>query len=169
MIRGNPLKHFDYLSPMMKSYYARRIVVLGSESTGTTTLANALADHYNTKCVPEFGRTYTEWKYGKGNTSWKPEEFIHIANEQNKLEDMFARNANKLLICDTDAFATSVWYWRYITCNQFVDDITEKRIEKQLKDIVKAREQNQIYIVTNTDIPFVQDEKNPGKYLKVNI
>jgi len=147
IIRENPLKYFDYLSPTMRSYYAVRIVIVGAESTGTTTLAKALSKYYNTVCVPEYGRTYAEWKYSKPGRKWFIDEFKHIAEEQNKLEDLYARNANRVLICDTDSFATAVWCWRY--CNN---------IPESLLNI--GRNRNQFYILTMDDIPFVQDDEN---------
>ena len=38
----------------------KRVAIVGAESTGKTTLATALAEHYRTAWVPEFGRLYTE-------------------------------------------------------------------------------------------------------------
>jgi HTH-type transcriptional repressor of NAD biosynthesis genes len=146
-IRNNPYKYFDYLSPVMKAYYALRIVVVGAESTGTTTLAEALAKKYKTICVSEYGRTYTKWKYEKGNVGWYSGEFVHIAEEQNKLEDLYARNANKVLICDTDSFATMLWQKRY--CNVITEDIQKL-----------GKNRNTYYILTGDEIPFVQDKDN---------
>jgi HTH-type transcriptional repressor of NAD biosynthesis genes len=148
MIRENPLKYFKYLSPTMRSYYALRIVVVGAESTGTTTLAKALSEHYKTVCVPEYGRTYTEQKYARGKEGWHSGEFHHIAKTQNELEDMYAKNANRLLICDTDSFATMLWCKRYCF-----------KLPYTLVDFVKETNHNKYYIVTKDDIPFVQDEK----------
>ena len=50
-----------------------RIVVVGAESTGTTTVAALLAQHYaalggswaDTQCVPEYGREYTRIKWDR--------------------------------------------------------------------------------------------------------
>ena len=43
-----------------KAHFAKRVVVVGVESSGTTTLAEALAEHYHTVWVPEYGRFYWE-------------------------------------------------------------------------------------------------------------
>ena len=45
-VRQDPIAHWDFLGPPVRAALARRVVVLGAESTGTTTLARALADHY---------------------------------------------------------------------------------------------------------------------------
>ena len=65
-IRGNPLQYLDYLEPCVRAHFVKRVVVIGAESTGTTTLAMALAEHYQTAWVPEFGRLYTEARRHRG-------------------------------------------------------------------------------------------------------
>ena len=92
----------------MNATAVKRVVIIGSESNGTTTLARALAAHYRTVWVPEYGRTYSEGRQHVAQP-WRSDEFVHIATEQIRMEDAIARLANKVLICDTDAFATSIW------------------------------------------------------------
>jgi HTH-type transcriptional regulator, transcriptional repressor of NAD biosynthesis genes len=151
-IRKNPTKYFEFPSPTMKAYYAKRIVVVGAESTGTTTISEILSKYYKTWCVLEYGRTYASWMH-KLNDDWYPQEFVHIGNEQNKLEDLYARSANKLLICDTDSLATMVWSWRY-----------SGYIANELKNIAKNR--NKYYILTGDEIPFVQDGTRDGENIR---
>ena len=43
-----------------KKTNCKRIVIYGPESTGKTTLANDLANHYKTKCAPEYAREYLQ-------------------------------------------------------------------------------------------------------------
>ena len=155
MIRENPMKYFDYLaSPSMRAFYALRIVIVGAESTGTTTLAEALAKYFQTVCVPEYGRTYTKWKYGSGNKEWKKSDFQHIALEQNRLEDMYAGNANKVLICDTDSVATSLWAMRY---GVMIEDMS---FNSEFSITPSYERGHSIYILTGDEIPFVQDKDN---------
>jgi HTH-type transcriptional repressor of NAD biosynthesis genes len=52
-VRANPLDCWEYLEPPVRSWYARRICLIGAESTGKTTLAGMLAAHYQTVWVPE--------------------------------------------------------------------------------------------------------------------
>lgn len=58
-IRADLASGWPELGPAVRATLARRVVVLGAESTGTTTLANALAAHYGTVAVPEYGRSYS--------------------------------------------------------------------------------------------------------------
>ncbi len=154
-IRSDVNKYWDYLSDEAKGYYAKHIVVLGAESTGTTTLAKELAKHFQTPWVPEYGRTYCEGKMtGKNINHWQTSEFVHIASIQNKMENKLAKLANKVLICDTNSFATELWHERYM-------NFLSKKIKK-ISSKVKA----DLYILTNTDIPFVQDGTRDGEYIR---
>ena len=71
-----------------------RVAIVGAESTGKTTLAIALAEHYQTTWVPEFGRLYTEARRPRGEL-WSSDEFTFIAVEQARMEDALARIAAK--------------------------------------------------------------------------
>ena len=95
-----------------------RVVVVGAESTGTTTVAERLAAHYGTLCVPEFGREYTALKMSSGaavdELLWTAADFDVIGPEQTRREEAAARAGGPVLICDTDAVATAVWKRRYL-------------------------------------------------------
>jgi NadR type nicotinamide-nucleotide adenylyltransferase len=134
----------------MNAAPVKRIVIIGSESSGTTTLARALAEHYRTVWVPEYGRTYSEGRQYVGQP-WRTDEFIHIATEQVRMEDALALLANRVLICDTDAFATSIWHERYMGAPS--DDV---------KAITASRKYD-LYVVTDVNIPFEQDDIRDGE------
>lgn len=97
------------LAPAIKAGLTRRIVVLGAESSGTTTLAKALAEHYKTAWVPEYGRIITESLERSEYFDWDWETFQNIAREQVRMEDLYARSAGPALICDTDLYATTMF------------------------------------------------------------
>ena len=155
-IRSNPNKYWEYLSEPVRSFYTQRIVVLGAESTGTTTLAKSLAKHYQAPWVPEYGRTYSEGRFTirQSLSDWKTTEFLHIAAAQNSLEDALARKSNGVLICDTDAFATRLWHERYMG---FLSDDLDNIVNTQNKCL---------YILTGDEIPFVQDGVRDGEHIR---
>ena len=64
-IRADPLKYLDYLEPCVRAHFVKRVVIIGSESSGTTTLARALAEHYQTTWAPEFGRRWVGVTIGR--------------------------------------------------------------------------------------------------------
>jgi HTH-type transcriptional repressor of NAD biosynthesis genes len=70
IVRKNPLVSWNYLPAPVKGYYAIRIVVVGSESTGKTTLCQQLAEAYNTIWVPEYARSFCEEMLAKKGVSY---------------------------------------------------------------------------------------------------
>jgi HTH-type transcriptional repressor of NAD biosynthesis genes len=154
-VRGNPMEYGKFLDPLVRAYFAWRVCIIGAESTGTTTLAQDLAAHYQTVWVPEYGRIYAEGKLKSSSSQrWREEEFVKIATAQNFLEDSLAECSNGLVICDTDAFATSIWHERYMgTRSQNVEDIARQR-------------GHELYIVTGDEIPFVQDGTRDGEPIR---
>lgn len=154
-IRADPLGNLEYLSPFMRAVYVRRVCVLGAESTGTTTLAQALAAHYRTAWVPEFGREYSEQKWRSGYVAaWETSEFTAIAREQARREDEAARSANRVLVCDTDVFATTLWHERYIGARS------------PEVDAMAAGRCADLYLLTGDEIPFVQDGLRDGEHVR---
>ena len=156
IIRNDPLNCLEWLSPCMRQFYVKRICIVGAESTGKTTLAQKLAEHYRTNWVPEYGREYCveKWKDGNITDDWLSEEFVTIAAEQARREDRAARSANKVLICDTDPFATSIWHERYL-----------RRQSAEVETIANNRRYD-LYLLTGTEIPFVQDGLRDGEHIR---
>lgn len=132
-----------------------KICIVGAESTGTTTMAKALAQHYETVWVPEYGRIYSESKlYSKNADQWTTKEFIHIARKQSEMEDDLGQLANRMIICDTNAFATAIWHERYMG-----------RESQEVKKIA-AKRKYAFYFLTDVNIPFVQDGTRDGEHLR---
>ena len=155
-IRPDVIAKWDYLTPVVRQKYCLRVCVLGAESTGTTTLAQDLAKKYQAPWVPEFGRTYSEAKLTMGNNAvWNSQEFDFIAQTQQTMEDYLAGMSNGLLICDTDAFATRLWHERYM-------NFLSPSLDKYLED-----SQIDLYILTEPDIPFVQDGTRDGEHIRL--
>ena len=131
----------------------KRIVIIGAESTGKTTLATALAEHYRTAWVPEFGRLYTEARRYRGEL-WRSDEFTYIATEQAQMEDALAAIANRVLICDTDPFATAIWHERYLGAPS-----------ADVQAVARGRAYD-LYILTDVDTPFVPDDIRDGESIR---
>ena len=144
-IRRNPLAHLDSLEPHVRAHYVKRICVIGAESTGKTTLARKLAEHFDTVWVPEYGRKYSETHHKQFGDAWTTTEFIHIAEQQALLEDRLAELANRVVICDTDVFTTARFHEAYTGA---VDPELERR---------GAARRYDLYLLCALDAPFVQD------------
>ena len=100
--------------PRERRRTVQRVCILGAESTGKTTLAAALAEHYRTLWVPEYGAPYHHVGRGDPHRSWAPEEFTHIARIREWLEEFLAGYARRVLLCDTDTFVTAVFHEVYL-------------------------------------------------------
>jgi HTH-type transcriptional regulator, transcriptional repressor of NAD biosynthesis genes len=154
MLREDPFFHWDFITPPVRSWFAKRVCILGAESTGTTTLATMLAETLNTNWVPEYGREYSAIKQSRGENEWNLAEFIHIAEEQTRRENLAAREANRVVILDTNAFATTLWHRRY----RGYDAIELERIA--------ANGKCDLYLLTGDEIPFVQDGLRDGEAIR---
>ena len=83
----------------------KRILILGPESTGKSTLAEKLAQHYVEPWVPEVAREYLE----KLDRPYTYEDLLLIGKRQLSLEDELAAKAKHFLFCDTDLRVIQVW------------------------------------------------------------
>ena len=154
-VREDPWANWQYLHPVVRAYFTRRICLVGSESSGTTTLTKALAKHYHTNWVAEYGRDYTINQQARLNReSWHTSDFVAIAKQQNQNEDAAAAVSNKLLFCDTDAFATSIWYERYIGTRSYE------------VEALAAGRPYALYLLTDTNIPWEDDGTRDGKHYR---
>lgn len=118
-----------------------KVVVIGPESTGKSTLSEQLAAHYQTVWVPEYARQYLE----ELPRSYEQHDLLTIAEGQLALEDDLAAAANRLLICDTDLHVIKVWSeHKYGTC--------DPRILAQI-----ANRPYDLYLLTYIDIPWEED------------
>ncbi len=151
-IRRDPHAHWDFLESGARGWYARRVVVLGAESTGTTTLARTLAESLDTQWVPEYGREYS-WTRDMSKP-WTDWEFEQIAAEQNFREDAAAGQCNRVLVCDTDSLATLIWQRRYMG-----------RPSAGVARLATARRAD-LYLLTGDEIPFVQDGIRDGEHIR---
>jgi len=157
-IRKNLNKHWDMLTSPVKAYFAKRICCIGAESTGSTTLSQHLAEHYQTVWIPEYGRWYSQGRrYLPHDNEWGTDEFVKIAEGQNRWEDDLAWQANRLVVCDTDALATHVWHKRYIG-----------HYSSAVEQIADSRHYD-LYLVTEPDFKFVQDGTRDGEHIRMEM
>jgi NadR type nicotinamide-nucleotide adenylyltransferase len=83
----------------------KRILILGPESTGKSTLAEKLAEHYAEPWVPEVAREYLE----QLDRPYGYDDLLQIGRQQMQLEDEMAEGAKNHLFCDTDLRVIQVW------------------------------------------------------------
>ena len=83
-----------------------KIAVIGPESTGKSTLVQALADHYHAPHVTEYAREYLE---GKGRLPYELDDLERIAKGQVQREDDALQANPPILFCDTDLVTLHIW------------------------------------------------------------
>lgn len=101
-LRADVHRHRSFLSPDVYADFVERICLLGGESSGKTTLAQALARHWDTAWVPEYGREL--WVRLEGRLTF--EHMLEIAETQVAHERAASLLAKRWLICDTSPLTT---------------------------------------------------------------
>lgn len=142
-IRAEPMEHWDYLVDSVRPFFAKRISIFGPESTGKTTLTFKLARHFQTVAVHEYARSFLE-------TFQRPcevEDMIPIVKGQIAAEEAMARQANRLLFCDTDPLATTIW-------SDALFGHSDPWIE-----MASADRKYDLTLLLDVDVPWVADEQ----------
>lgn len=115
-IRNDPYLHWQYLNRYARLSYLKRVLIVGAESTGKSTLCANLANKYGTLYVPEYGRIYSEMAGPDRESMTKEQEriiFSNIVNEQPRLAREIEADARLVCFHDTDLYLTSLWYERW--------------------------------------------------------
>jgi nicotinamide riboside kinase len=142
----NLVEAWAQFSPEQRARLTVRVCCVGAESTGKSTLVQALAERHHTTSMHEYGRDYTVAKKDAGtNDSWDLGDFIRIAEVQQQMEDAAAREAGPLLFCDTDAMSTDLWCERYLgSRNETVNRLARSR-------------RYDLFVLCDIDIPWEAD------------
>lgn len=134
----------------MNSMNLKKIVIIGPESTGKSTLCEQLAQHYQTPWCPEFAREYLL----KNGTDYTYDSLLTIAKGQIELENSYELKAKdqrlttntQYLIVDTDMYVMKVWCeYVFGKCHQYIlDEIVNRKYD--------------LYLLCNIDLPWTKDE-----------
>jgi HTH-type transcriptional regulator, transcriptional repressor of NAD biosynthesis genes len=142
-IRADPMRHWEFIPPVVRPHFVRRVALLGTESTGKTTLAEYLARRFDTVMVPEYGRPYCDTR--PALTLALP-DFEAIAWGQATWEDDAACCANRVLICDTELHTTATW-----------SDLVVGARPSWLTAAARARRYELVLLLHHAETPWVDD------------
>ena len=93
------------------------ILITGPESSGKSTIARQLAQHYGGVYIPEYARTYLESHGGE----YKKKDLIAIAKGQLKMAMQV--DSSSINIFDTHMVNLKIWSWRkFSSCDEFIID-----------------------------------------------
>ncbi len=137
----------------------KKIVIIGPESTGKSTLCEKLAAHYNSTWIKEYAREYLI----KNGTNYTFDDLLTIANgqienEESGISDWEAANHQLSIInqpstinqqpvfFDTDMYVMKVWCeFVFEKCHHWIlNRIVERKYD--------------LYLLCNIDLPWVKDE-----------
>ena len=130
----------------------KKVVIIGPESTGKSSLCEQLAAHYKSTWVPEYAR---EFLLTHGN-DYTYEDLFLIAQKQAELEDLELQNVTAAIpnnaslhkvpvFIDTDMYVMKVWCeFVFKKCHPWILDQLVKR-------------KYDLYLLCNVDIPWVKD------------
>lgn len=148
-IRAWASAHWDYIPEVCKAYYARKVLVVGGESTGKSTLVQNLALAYNTNYVAEYGRVTAE--YAGGEDYMIAEDlYENLLRQRIQIMDA-AKKCNRILFVDTDA-VTTLFYSHFLLTNPKEIEICEK-IATAISDMTRW----DLVLFLEPDVEFVQD------------
>lgn len=120
----------------------RKIVIIGPESTGKSTLCEQLAKHYNTVWCPEYARDYLL----ENGVQYTYNQLLEIAKGQLELEDQLAKKASQHYFIDTNMYVMKVW------C-EVVFNNCHTWILNQI-----AQRPYDLYLLCDVGLPWVADE-----------
>lgn len=132
----------------------KKIVVIGPESTGKSTLCESLARHFETSWCPEYAREYLL----TNGTDYSFDDLLTIAKGQLAMEDEYTARLESQslplleagghipLFIDTDMYVMKVWCeFVFGKCHRYVlDNIVNRKYD--------------LYLLCNVDLPWVKDE-----------
>lgn len=118
-----------------------RVALVGSESTGKTTLAASLARHFEAPFVPEYARSYVLGRREPLTAA----DVEPIARGQLAAEDEGRRRGERLVLLDTDLVSTMVYARHYYgTCPRWIEEAARAR-------------RADLYLLLHPDVPWVAD------------
>jgi len=124
----------------------KKIVILGPESTGKSTLCEALSKAYNTFWCEEYAREFLS----KNGTDYTFDNLLtiakgQIANEENATQKAIKENKSHLII-DTDMYVMKVWCeYVFNNCHPYIlEEISNRKYD--------------LYLLCDIDLPWTADE-----------
>ena len=125
----------------------KKVVIIGPESTGKSTLCKQLADHYKMPKVDEYAREYLETN-GKEYTYLDLLKIAkgQIENEEDIINKTKGDISSSTVFIDTDLYVIKVW-------SEFVFNKCDNVVLNNI-----AKREYDLYLLCNTDLPWEADE-----------
>lgn len=148
-LRANPLAHWNWLPEICRPYFAKKVLFVGGESTGKSTIVQNLALVYGTNYLEEVGREVC-WDAVQEDTMIET-DFHEILVRHKAKEYECLKHSNRILFEDTDAM-TTLWFSGFL-----LQDRDAIRRTKALADAIQAINDFDLIFFMEPTVPFVQD------------
>ncbi len=146
-IRENPFRYWEYVPRICRPYFTKKILFVGGESTGKSTLTANMALAYNTNYLEEVGREVCD---AAGSEELMiAEDFYEILLKHKVKETELIKQSNKLFFVDTDALTTKFYV-------QFLLGDERKKAER-LADAIAQINTFDLVFFLEPSVAFVQD------------
>lgn len=139
-IRARPFKYWEFISDAARPWFIKTICIVGTESTGKSTLTEKLAVHFETVYVKEMARDIVET-----TDTCTYENLLQIAETHANAINEKRVVANKLLFVDTDINITRSY-------SEFLFK-SELRVEKWITEANRF----DLYLFLEPDCEYIQD------------
>ena len=145
LLRDKLFEYRAYVDPLVYRSLIQKVVFVGTESTGKSTLAKRMAEEYETMYTSEYGRTLWVQKASNGI---KPSfsDLLLVGRTQYEQEQAAALHSNRFLFCDTNAWTTMLWSEMYYNT-----------ADQRLIDLARDTMDEYIWILCNNDFGWVDD------------
>lgn len=146
-IRKAPLTCWEMIPDFVRPYFVKKVLLIGTESTGKSTLAISLARHYNTVWLEEVGRDISE---RSGTDQWMlPQDFTDILLQHKVKQLEMISRANRVFFEDTNCL-TTLFYINFL-------EGEEKEKNRALAEAVSVLNEYDLVLLLGPDVAFVQD------------
>ncbi|MBQ8011484.1 MAG: AAA family ATPase [Oscillospiraceae bacterium] len=147
LIRENPYRHWELLPNVVKPHYVKKVLLIGAESTGKSTLTENLANYFNTNFLEEVGRDISE-RSGT-DTLMLPEDFTDILLTHKLREREAVKHSRMVLFEDTDCLITRFFL-------EFLEGKDKER-NIALANAIASLNDYDLILFLEPDVKFVQD------------
>src|SRR5258706_6692121 len=141
-IRANLYQYRAYLHPMVYRDLITHVVFLGAPSTGKTTIAERMAQTFNTVWMPEYGREY--WETHQVERRLTLEQLVEIAEGHLEREEKLLGQADQYLFVDTNPITTHMF-------SKYYHGTAAPRLAELAQ---QAATRYDVIFVCDTDIPY---------------
>jgi len=141
-IRENIYEHRGWVDPIVYRDLVQKVVFVGTESAGKSTIAEAMATMLDTRWAHEYGRELWE----EQNLTGSFHDLLKIAQNHYKREEAALLHSRDFLFCDTNPWTTLQWSLMY-----------NKTADERLLDLVRQTKDEYIWFLCSNDFGWVND------------